>query len=60
MPDITFKKDKVCKNSVRYTADEKEMADLGVFRQKFSVYVPTELLKDIEVGADLKISISAA
>ena len=43
---MTLAQDKVCKNSVRYSASSDQLQMLGVTKQPFSIYVPNDLLPD--------------
>lgn len=46
MKKIRFEQDKICKNSVRYSASKQALAQVGVVGQPFSVYVPNALIPD--------------
>jgi len=37
---LKMKQDKICKNSVRYSASKEELSKVGVKGQPFTIYVP--------------------
>lgn len=54
---IRFEQDKICKNSVRYSASKQALAQVGVVRQPFTIYVPNDLLPDGPPPRKLQLSI---
>lgn len=41
---LRLEQDKICKNSVRYSASKQALNLVGVVGKPFSIYVPNELL----------------
>lgn len=56
---LKMKQDKICKNSVRFTASKEDLAKFGVVKQPFTIYVPNEMiLQDGKSPKEIEISIS--
>lgn len=54
---IRFEQDKICKNSVRYSASKQALAQVGVVNQPFSIYVPNGLLSDGQPPKKMTITV---
>lgn len=57
MVKIRLEQDKICKNSVRFSASRQALTQVGVVGQPFSIYVPNDLLPDGQPPKKLEISL---
>lgn len=57
---LRLEQDKICKNSIRYSASKQALHAAGVVNQPFTIYVPNALLpkdnppKKITITLDLE------
>lgn len=54
---LRFEQDKICKNSVRYSASRQALEQVGVVGQPFSIYVPNALLPKGELPNKIEMTL---
>jgi len=56
---LKMKQDKICKNSVRFSANKTDLAKVGVTGQPFTIYVPNGIaLQEGDPPTEIEITLS--
>lgn len=55
---LKMKQDKICKNSVRFSADKADLKSAGVISQPFTIYVPNGIIPEDNPPAEIEITVS--